>query len=115
MSYKLGLGMYDIRTTADFDTWLRKLKDRQAVKAIVLRLTRAEAGNLGDIKSVGGQVSEMRVFVGAGYRLYFTIQGQTIIFMLCGGDKSTQQSDIKTAQAMIANLEYDEVDNNENE
>ena len=69
----------------------------------------------GDIKSVGGQVSEMRVFVGAGYRLYFTIQGQTIIFMLCGGDKSTQQSDIKTAQAMIANLEYDEVDNNENE
>ena len=64
---------------------------------------------------MGGQVSEMRVFVGAGYRLYFTIQGQTIIFMLCGGDKSTQQSDIKTAQAMIANLEYDEVDDNENE
>ena len=107
--------MYDIRTTADFDKWLRKLKDRQAVKAIVLRLTRAESGNLGDIKSVGGQVSEMRIFVGAGYRLYFTIQGQTIIFMLCGGDKSTQQSDIKTAQAMIANLEYDEVDDNENE
>ena len=107
--------MYDIRTTADFDTWLRKLKDRQAVKAIVLRLTWAEAGNLGDIQSVGGQVSEMRVFVGAGYRLYFTIQGQTIIFMLCGGDKSTQQSDIRTAQAMIANLEYDEVDDNENE
>ena len=105
--------MYDIRTTADFDKWLRKLKDRQAVKAIVLRLTRAEAGNLGDITSVGGEVSEMRIFVGAGYRLYFTIQGQTIIFMLCGGDKSTQQSDIKTAQAMIANLEYDEVDNNE--
>ena len=107
--------MYDIRTTADFDKWLRKLKDRQAVKAIVLRLTRAEAGNLSDIKSVGGQVSEMRIFVGAGYRLYFTIQGQTIIFMLCGGDKSTQQSDIRTAQAMIANLEYDEVDDNENE
>ena len=107
--------MYDIRTMADFDKWLRKLKDRQAVKAIVLRLTRAEAGNLGDIESVGGQVSEMRVFVGAGYRLYFTIQGQTIIFMLCGVDKSTQQSDIKTAQAMIANLEYDEVDDNENE
>ena len=107
--------MYDIRTTADFDTWLRKLKDRQAVKAIVLRLTRAGAGNLGDIKSAGGQVSEMRVFVGAGYRLYFTIQGQTIIFMLCGGDKSTQQSDIRIAQAMIANLEYDEVDDNENE
>ena len=107
--------MYDIRTMADFDTWLRKLKDRQAVKAIVLRLTRAEAGNLGDIKSVDGQVSEMRIFIGAGYRLYFTIQGQTIIVMLCGGDKSTQQSDIKTAQAMIANLEYDEVDDNENE
>lgn len=107
--------MYDIRTTADFDKWLRKLKDRQAVKAIVLRLTRAEAGNLGDIKSVGAQVSEMRIFVGAGYRLYFTLQGQTIIFMLCGGDKSTQQSDIRTAQAMIANLEYDEVDDNENE
>ena len=106
--------MYDIRTTADFDKWLRKLKDRQAVKAIVLRLTRVEAGNLGDIKSVGGQVSEMRIFVGTGYRLYFTLQGQTIIFMLCGGDKSTQQSDIKTAQAMIANLEYDEVDDNEN-
>lgn len=107
--------MYDIRTMADFDTWLRKLKDRQAVKAIVLRLTRAEAGNLGDIKSVDGQVSEMRIFIGAGYRLYFTIQGQTIIVMLCGGDKSTQQSDIKTAQAMIANLEYDEVEDNENE
>ena len=62
-----------------------------------------------------GESLEMRVFVGAGSRLYFALQAQTIIFMLCGGDKSTQQSDITTAQAMIANLEYDEVDDNENE
>ncbi|WP_019671618.1 type II toxin-antitoxin system RelE/ParE family toxin [Psychrobacter lutiphocae] len=102
--------MYQIRTTEYFDKWLKKLRDRQAVKAILIRLTRAEAGNLGDIKSVGNHISEMRIFVGAGYRLYFTIKGDTVIFMLCGGDKSSQQRDIEKAIEILPTIEDCEID-----
>ncbi len=73
-----------------------------------MRLTRAEAGNLGDVKSVGDNVSEMRLFVGKGYRLYFTIRGGELILLLCGGDKSSQQRDIKRAKAILMNLEIND-------
>jgi len=96
---------YEIHTTKTFDKWVSKLKDRQASKAIAMRLDRAISGNLGDIQPVGSMVSEMRIFIGKGYRLYFTIKGSEIIILLCGGDKSTQQQDIKLAKHIANDLE----------
>jgi putative addiction module killer protein len=71
---------------------------------IAARLRHIEAGNLGDWKSVGGGVSEMRVDVGSGYRLYFTRRRSIVIVMLAGGDKSTQKRDIKRVQRMANQL-----------
>jgi putative addiction module killer protein len=72
---------------------------------IAARLRLAEAGSLGDWKTVGGEVSEMRVDVGPGYRLYFTRRGSILIVMLAGGDKSTQARDVKRAQRILKELE----------
>ncbi len=95
---------YKIYTTSTFDKWSSDLKDKQAALAIAMRIDRATNGNLGDIKSIGEGVSEMRIFVGQGYRLYFTIRNGEIIVLLCGGDKSTQQRDIKNAKELAKNL-----------
>ena len=73
---------------------------------IALRLSYAEAGNLGNWKPVGGCVSEMRVDVGSGYRLYFMRQGRFIIVMLGGGDKATQCRDIANAQKLASEWEF---------
>lgn len=81
------------------------MRDKKAQLRIVARLRQASAGNLGDWKSVGGEVSEMRVDVGPGYRLYFTRKGSVLIIMLAGGDKSSQARDIKRAQAILKSLE----------
>jgi putative addiction module killer protein len=83
-----------------FQDWLDGLSDRRAQVRIAARLRLAEAGTLGDWKSLGRTVSEMRVDVGAGYRLYFTRKGKVVIVMLAGGDKSSRQRDIKRAQRM---------------
>lgn len=91
---------YEVETTAVFDKWLQELKDRQAVLAIAKRLGRVRLGNFGDVSPVGGGVSEMRFFIGPGYRLYYVIQGEKMIVMLCGGDKSSQEKDIKKAKEM---------------
>jgi putative addiction module killer protein len=96
---------YEVKQTSTFKKWLAKLKDRQAMKAVALRLTRAVNGNLGDVKPVGGHISEMRIFVGKGYRLYFTIKNQKVIVLLCGGDKSSQSRDIEQAQQIFNDLE----------
>lgn len=72
---------------------------------ITARLKRVELGNVGDAKSVGGGVSELRIDYGPGYRLYFTRRGFEVIVLLCGGNKSTQAQDIKAAQAIAAQLE----------
>ncbi len=73
-----------------------------AARAIALRLARARAGNLGDTKAVGGGVSEMRIHVGKGYRIYYCCRGRTLILLLCGGDKSTQADDIERAKQLAA-------------
>lgn len=91
---------YELETTEIFHKWLKKLKDRQAVVAITKRLGRAKLGNFGDVSPVGSGVSEMRFFIGPGYRLYYLIRGGKIIVMLCGGDKSTQEKDIKKAKEL---------------
>ncbi|OCR23392.1 addiction module antitoxin RelB [Pseudomonas syringae] len=92
--------MYTIRQTSIFAQWHATLRDIQAKIAIARRIERASAGNLGDVKSVGEGVSEMRVAVGAGYRIYFTTRNRTIIVLLVGGDKSTQPADIKQAKTV---------------
>jgi putative addiction module killer protein len=91
---------YVVRQTEVFSQWRADLRDPVAKAAIRRRLRRMEMGNLGDVKPVGMNVSEVRVDVGAGYRLYFTTRRGIVIFLLCGGDKSTQNADIQTAKAM---------------
>lgn len=89
---------YIIKQTKTFKDWLATIKDRVAFIAINRRLDRASRGNFGDHKAVGEGISEMRVNVGTGYRLYYTIRGQQVIFFLTGGNKSSQQTDIAKAK-----------------
>jgi putative addiction module killer protein len=96
--------MFSIRRSPKFDTWLRRLTDREAKTRILVRLTRAEQGNLGDCKPVGEGVSEMRIDVGAGYRVYFVKQAKTVYFLLLGGDKSSQKGNIALAKSMAREL-----------
>ena len=96
--------VFTILTTQAFDEWYANLRDREARARIASRLTRIELGNLGDAKSVGGRVSELRIACGPGYRLYFTRRGLEVILLLVGGDKSTQPRDIKQAIALAAKL-----------
>lgn len=96
--------MYTIQQTHKFSQWLTKLKDMRARIAIARRLERAQSGNFGDVKSVGERVFEMRVDMGAGYRLYYTMRGNELIILLVGGDKSTQQRDIEKAIEMAKEM-----------
>jgi putative addiction module killer protein len=84
--------------------WLAGLRDVLARARINARIRRAELGNLGDVKSVGLGVSEIRIDHGPGYRVYFTQRDQMLIVLLCGGDKRTQASDIKRSQRMARQL-----------
>jgi len=96
---------YDVITTNVFSKWADKLKDRKAARAIALRIARARIGNLGDVAPVGNNVSEMRIFIGKGYRVYFTKRGKQLILLLCGGDKSTQNADIRRAKAILKQID----------
>lgn len=93
--------MYDIKQTERFSKWLLKLKDLQGKIAIARRVERMRKGNFGDHKSVGDNVSELRITKGPGYRVYYTIQEDEIIILLVGGDKSSQQKDIQVAQNIL--------------
>ena len=84
--------------SAPFNDWLENLKDRKARAIVRTRINRIRLGNLGDCKSVGEGVSELRIKFGAGYRVYFGQEGDTIIILLSGGDKSSQDKDIKQAK-----------------
>ena len=99
--------MFTVQLTVQFEEWLDELDDYRAQVRIAARLRQAEAGNLGVWKSVGGEVSVMRVNFGPGYRLYFTRRGKILIVMLAGGDKSTQAADIRRAKRMLEQLELD--------
>ena len=92
--------MLTILRSATFDRWLRRLRDRRAKARIVARLLAAKDGHLGDVKTVGDGVSEMRIHHGPGYRIYFIRQGDEVIVLLCGGDKDSQQRDIERAKTM---------------
>lgn len=96
--------MYNVQQTQKFSQWLTKLKDMRARIAIVRRVERVQSGNLGDVKSVGESVYEIRIDMGPGYRLYYTMHGDEIIILLVGGDKSTQQRDIEKAIEMAKEI-----------
>jgi putative addiction module killer protein len=93
--------LYIVQQTDTFAVWHAELRDLRARIAIARRIERISTGTLGDVKSIGGELSELRVDVGAGYRLYFTIRGNVAIILLCGGDKSTQAGDIRKARKLI--------------
>lgn len=95
---------YEVRQTKEFSKWLKKLKDVLAKVAIVRRLDRMKEGNFGDSKSVGSGVFELRVDVGKGYRVYFTNKNNWVVILLVGGDKFTQEEDIKTAKKMAEGI-----------
>ena len=96
--------MFEVLTTDEFDLWLSDLADERARTKIASRVARLRFGNAGDAKPVGEGVSEMRVHHGPGYRVYYKQTNKTIIVMLCGGDKSTQEKDVRRAKKMAAEL-----------
>jgi putative addiction module killer protein len=97
--------MLEVRKTAVFDSWLNGLADRKAKVVIARRLQRLELGNVGDAAPVGSGVSELRIHYGPGYRVYFVQRGPIVVVLLCGGDKGTQQRDIRRAVEMAQELE----------
>lgn len=98
MGYKLH--MIEVRQTDEFSEWLQSLRDERAKARIQIRIERLATGNPGDVQAVGEGVSELRINYGPGYRVYFKREGNQIVLLLCGGDKSTQAADIKRAKAL---------------
>ncbi len=97
--------MLQIRKTLVYAQWIDNLRDLRGRARILVRVERLAAGNPGDVKPVGGGVSELRIHFGPGYRVYFTQRGQDIVILLAGGDKSSQPKDIQTALHLANNLE----------
>lgn len=94
--------MLELIRSATFDRWLSGLRDAKAAARIQVRLDRLALGNPGDVKSLGGGVSELRITYGPGYRVYFMQHGKIVVILLCGGDKSTQNQDIQQARVLAA-------------
>jgi putative addiction module killer protein len=94
--------MIEILRSDEFDVWLVGLRDDRARARIQARILRLSLGNPGDVKPVGGGISEMRIDHGPGYRVYFWQREKFLILLLCGGDKSTQDKDIKAAKLIAA-------------
>ncbi len=97
--------MLEIRTTAVFDKWFQNLKNRQAKARIQVRIDRMQLGHFGDVSPVGEGVSEMRIFYGPGYRVYFVQHKSEVIILLNGGDKDSQSKDIARAKEIAQQLE----------
>jgi putative addiction module killer protein len=96
--------MIEVRQTQEFSAWLHRLRDADAVARIVARIRRMEQGNPGDTRSVGKGILEMRIAYGPGYRVYYLHRGAQVVILLCGGDKRTQQQDIKRARVLAETL-----------
>lgn len=92
--------MIEIKQTETFRKWRERLKDERARVLIASRLDRLAFGHKGDVVPVGQGISELRIHYGPGYRIYFQKQGNSIIVLLCGGDKNSQEKDIKTAKRL---------------
>ena len=99
--------MRRVQKTSVYDKWISKLNDVRALALIDMRIKRLAEGNPGYCRFLG-KITEMKIDYGPGYRVYYTDTGKEIIILLCGGDKSTQQSDIETARKLAA--QYDQVE-----
>jgi putative addiction module killer protein len=97
--------MYKLKPLPEFTDWLGKVRDRSLRAVLVARLKRLELGLPGDVESVGGGVLELRIHIGAGWRIYYVKRGDKIIVLLAGGSKRTQTADIKRAKALAALLD----------
>ena len=93
--------MLQILRTSDFDAWISGLRDKVGQKQVLARLARLSMGHWGDCRPVGGEVTELRVDSGPGYRVYCWKDGATVVVALGGGDKSSQDRDIARAQGMV--------------
>ena len=92
---------YNIIKTHNFDRWFKGLKDVKTKARIALRLRQISQGNFGDYKPLGSGLYELRFFFASGYRIYYTIKGEQVVILLVGGDKSSQDKDIKKAKAIL--------------
>ncbi|TCP64866.1 putative addiction module killer protein [Sphingomonas sp. PP-CE-1G-424] len=99
------LMQFEVTTTEDFDEWFDGLRDARAAAAISRNIVKLSGGLFGNVEPVGNGVSELKVDIGAGYRVYFVMRGRTIIVLLTGGDKSSQRRDIARAKEMADDLE----------
>ena len=97
--------MFEVRQTETFKKWFKTLRDRRARARIDIRIKRISLGNLGDVKSVGKGVFELRIDYGPGYRVYFVERNRIRIILLAGGKKSTQKQDITKAQELARSVE----------
>ncbi len=100
--------MIEIRQTDNFKKWFASLRDRTARARIDVRIRRISLGNFGDVKPVGEGVSEIRIDYGPGYRVYFIRDGNIVVILLCGGEKSTQERDIQKAHEIARSLREQE-------
>ena len=99
--------MIEVRQTKIFADWVSGLKDRRAIARIDIRIRRLSLGNMGDVKSLGEGLSELRIDYGPGYRLYFAQLGERIVILLSGGDKKRQNADIVRARQLLKELNND--------
>lgn len=97
--------MYEVAQTKEFERWHKALRDSRAVARVTSAVERLQMGLVGDFKSVGGGISEIRITYGPGYRRYYTMKGNQLVILLCGGSKSSQKRDI--ARARKLKEEYD--------
>lgn len=97
--------MYSIKSILEFTAWLDSLTDESVRGVIAARIKRLALGLMGDVEPVGGGVSELRIHIGAGWRVYYVQRGREVIVLLAGGSKRTQKADIKRANALASRLD----------
>lgn len=96
---------YKLRSTKQYDKWFSNLKESTVKIRVLARLNRVENGNFGDFKQISPGLFELRFFFGAGLRIYYTIQDSKVVFLLAGGDKSSQEKDIEKVTELLKELE----------
>ncbi len=100
-----GFGVFEVIQTQDFKDWLSGLRDRAGRARVLVRVTRLAAGNAGDHRNLSGGLSELRIDVGPGYRVYYSQRGKVLLLILAGGDKDSQERDITRAANLLRRFE----------